>query len=141
MRCTGKEQLTCNEEKMGCEGCYYNDEFKVGEYARTDNGLIIKVDFIDYNDLCVGSKGVTYNFEDIEEMNNFIKTVKHRSNIIDLVKVGDYVNGKKIIKTYLEGARHYIKYEYYDGTRIYNEDIKNIVTKEQFSSVEYRLEK
>lgn len=23
MRCTGKEQLTCNEEKMGCEGCFY----------------------------------------------------------------------------------------------------------------------
>lgn len=26
MRCTGKEQLTCNEEKMGCEGCFYAKE-------------------------------------------------------------------------------------------------------------------
>jgi len=23
MRCTGKEQLTCREEKMGGEGCFY----------------------------------------------------------------------------------------------------------------------
>ncbi len=26
MFCTGKEQLTCNSEKLGCEGCYYNDD-------------------------------------------------------------------------------------------------------------------
>ena len=41
MFCTGKEQLTCNSEKMGCEGCFYfndennKDEIKAGEYVRT----------------------------------------------------------------------------------------------------------
>lgn len=24
MKCTSKEQDTCNVEKMGCEGCFYN---------------------------------------------------------------------------------------------------------------------
>lgn len=25
MKCTSKEQETCNVEKMGCQGCYYYD--------------------------------------------------------------------------------------------------------------------
>lgn len=25
MKCTDKERETCNVEKMGCEGCYYNE--------------------------------------------------------------------------------------------------------------------
>ena len=25
MKCTDKEQDTCRVEKMGCEGCYYDD--------------------------------------------------------------------------------------------------------------------
>jgi hypothetical protein len=28
MKCTGKEQDTCRVEKMGCDGCYY-DESKI----------------------------------------------------------------------------------------------------------------
>lgn len=27
-QCTEKEQLYCNEEKRGCDGCYYNKERK-----------------------------------------------------------------------------------------------------------------
>lgn len=26
MKCTSKEQETCNKEKLGCEGCYYNEK-------------------------------------------------------------------------------------------------------------------
>lgn len=26
MKCTDKERQTCNVEKMGCEGCYYNED-------------------------------------------------------------------------------------------------------------------
>ncbi len=26
MQCTSKERETCNVEKMGCKGCYYNDK-------------------------------------------------------------------------------------------------------------------
>ena len=27
MFCTEKERKTCNVEKMGCEGCYYNENY------------------------------------------------------------------------------------------------------------------
>ena len=40
MKCTDKERETCNIEKMGCEGCYYNEdndrdieEFKILFYS------------------------------------------------------------------------------------------------------------
>lgn len=26
MKCTDKERETCNVEKMGCDGCYYNEK-------------------------------------------------------------------------------------------------------------------
>lgn len=28
MKCTDKEQATCNVEKMGCDGCYYKEDLK-----------------------------------------------------------------------------------------------------------------
>lgn len=29
MKCTGKEQLSCNVEKMGCRGCAFDDTEKI----------------------------------------------------------------------------------------------------------------
>ena len=65
-------------------------------------------------------------------------------NPIDLIEVGDYVNGYKVEAVYLKGYRKYIKlsnaYESGKGVRTYNEDIKLVVTKEQFNSVKYEVE-
>ena len=71
--------------------------------------------------------------------------IKASFNIIDILEVGDYVNGELVVaihKNYvcdeiklgiaLETACNY--------TAILNEDIKSIVTKEQFESMEYSLE-
>ena len=68
-----------------------------------------------------------------------IKEWKHSKNIIDLIKVGDYVNGHLVyridnnITIWLE-----TKTNTYCG--IYEKDIKSIVTKEMMASVEYRVE-
>lgn len=69
---------------------------------------------------------------------------KKSENIIDILEEGDYVNGELVVaihKNYvcdeiklgiaLETACNY--------TATLNEDIKSIVTKEMFSSMEYRL--
>ena len=37
MKCTDKERQTCNVEKMGCEGCYYNED--------NDRDIGVKIDF------------------------------------------------------------------------------------------------
>lgn len=69
--------------------------------------------------------------------------VKFSYNIIDLISVGDYVNRHLVKAVYLSGVTKYIKldnaYENGDGVRTYAEDIKSIVTKEMYQSMEYRI--
>ena len=101
------------------------DEIKVGEYIRTKSGTIIKVT----KTKIVGK----YYYLDIQENR---KIVKHSSNIIDLIEPGDYVNGKYVqeVKQYKDGKSILAFIGIID-----NEDIKSIVTKEQFKSVEYKV--
>ena len=72
---------------------------------------------------------------------NVIKKCKTSYNIIDILEVGDYVNGYPI----------YEIVEYEDDTRAIviandnksiiweKQDIKSVVTKEQFKNMEYRI--
>lgn len=104
-------------------------EIKVNDYVRTDNGYIVKIDEEKKNLQML-------KFLDVEYGN----IVKHSNNIIDLIEVGDYVNGKEIIKIDKQENSICYGYRYKDEARIwsiYNEDIKSVLTKEQFSSLEY----
>ena len=121
----------------------FNKDEKPGLYGRTNKGKIIRFAWLqDENgqtmERCVVkfvNGGVIKYWLDKDE-----KIVKYSKNIIGLIEEGDFVNGKKIISAYLDGATQYIKYEFYDGTRIYNEDIKSIVTKELYKQIEYIVE-
>lgn len=119
-------------------------KIKVGEYVRFEDGKIERVnyqlkEFIDEHI----SKSENNRVE-------FLGKIKHSKNIINLVEVGDYVNGKKI-EYILEPS---IKIEYVaekilifetdfpieKGLRCYHDcDIKSIVTHEQFKSIEYKV--
>lgn len=57
-------------------------------------------------------------------------------NIIDLIEVGDYVNGYKV-KQDEEGKLYYHKIVGYD--LLEKCEIKSIVTKEQFESMSYKV--
>ena len=103
----------------------------------------------------IAGKGTRYYGERLEDIIYCIETNEneehyrykrqaiktHSFNKIDLVEVGDYVNGHKVTAVYLDGATKYIKldnaYENGEGTRTYEEDIKTLVTKEQYKSIEY----
>ena len=128
------------------------EEIKVGEYIRSDNGIILKYEYLKKheNEILLGQKGKSWSFEDEEEFEDFIqqRIVKHSPNIIDLIEEGDYVNEKKInaiIDGFLKSdgvAERVLCFEtdfpIEKGLRCYhNCDIKSIVTKEQFKSVEY----
>ena len=70
--------------------------------------------------------------------------VNHSKNIIDLIEVDDYVNGKRVFATYNrinDNEEKVVLAENYDEWTddgiIANKDIKSIVTKEQYKSVEY----
>lgn len=103
---------------------------EVGEYVRTDKGKIVKIDKEKINLQML-------KFLDVE----YGQIVKRSKNIIDLIEVGDYVNGEQVVgkdnncillltdkgQTYL---RNIFESKY----------IKSIVTKEMFASAEYRVE-
>ena len=66
---------------------------------------------------------------------------------VDLIEVGDYVNGKKVKQIAMfEGFPNFPKLIFTDkkylipGETIENKDIKTIVTHEQFESIEYKVE-
>lgn len=107
------------------------DEYEVGEYYRTKNGEILKIVDLD-----------EYGFL-VDKF--YYQIVKHSKNIIDLVEVGDYVNGYKVIGVTLDPAPSgkcvdidcdKPSYESY----LFEEQIYSIVTKEQFASMEYKVE-
>lgn len=63
--------------------------------------------------------------------------IKSSPNIIDLIEVGDYVNG--VMVTEIKDGKPF-KEDYNDPYySYYFDDIYSIVTKEQFSQMEYRI--
>ena len=121
-----------------------NTEIQVNEFVRTIDGRIAKLIGI-YNN---GEKDEIYDFDVLDNRIQKKDLVKsHSFNIIDLIEIGDYVNGSFIIGAAKdcvddEGipiilAENYD--EWSDNGVIYNEDIKTIVTHEQFKAMEYKV--
>lgn len=108
-----------------------NAEIQVGEWIRTDWGKIDKVLQIENiratKEHLVHSTIDTYARESI---------TKHSFDIIDLIEEGDYVNGTRVD----DKTEGYIIFS--DGCgdiELFASDIKTIVTKEQFESMEYKV--
>ncbi len=127
---------------------------KVGDYVRTKDGYIYKIEdgekfYEDSVDVGIGVipdvDGIWvdkahFQYVDKKEI------VKTSPNIIDLIEVGDYVNGKKVLDVAIDYIFDYseeIKIVYFDIDKkdyIYSKvDIKSIVTKQQFESMEYKI--
>ena len=116
-------------------------EIKIGEYVRTKKGLIANV--IGYDD--------DNNFMlDIGQIITKIeaKNIKNGSNPIDLIKVGDYVNGYEVLEFDDEEVNLYLGIPIYDDALmdcisevrpLDTIEIKSIVTKEQFKNIEYKV--
>jgi len=108
----------------------------IGDYVRTEISSlnlqrigkikeIISEDFIHTD---IG----TYDKENI---------IKSSPNIIDLIEVGDYVNGSyiySVVEKNKNTGQPRVLFTEEDGV-LGNGDIKSIVTKEQFESMEYKV--
>ena len=64
---------------------------------------------------------------------------KFYDDIIDLIKPGDYVNGYEV--TYIDNDNKTLRVDGFSwGTNIIeNEDIKSVITREQFESMKYEV--
>ena len=127
-------------------------ELKENMYIRTKDGIIAKVDYID-NDTIFFDKELyrTYGDSiDFLEKDDLERIVKASYSIIDILKKGDYVNGSKVIDISIIGKdkEKWVWVEqmedndnkYGDDYVGYNnEQIKSIVTKEQFEQMAYKV--
>ena len=98
-------------------------------YVRTNKGQIFD---------CIESEqmGKPIYYPKKSKTNGYIdynEVYKKSNNIIDICEVGDYVNGHLVIKRHndlmLEDTFDLVQ----------DEDIKSIVTREQFERMEYKL--
>lgn len=110
---------------------------KVGDYIRTKNGIskitgthdIVTTDN-EYIITLISNDNGSCGEENV---------IKSSPNIIDLIEVGDYVNGVLINIKDNKGVYHRA-YNSADEVHITKfEDIKSVVTYEQFESMKYKV--
>ena len=117
------------------------DEIKINEYVRTNNKGIKRIDRID-NNKTVNKYLYFTGIEDFEGKEyGIIKTteiVKHSKQLIDLIEVGDFVNGYQVYleegKLAYELSEHMPPYEF-----IKNIKIKTVLTHQQFEANCYKV--
>lgn len=106
-------------------------DIKIGDYIRTKDGYIGKIvkRYLNGIDMAIDYRS-SQNLNDI---------TKNSPNIIDLIEIGDYVNGKLIHHILGKTKNGETMILYGNGKHIDNKHIKSIVTKEMMKSVEYRV--
>ena len=116
---------------------------KVGDYVRFKTlsreikiGKVIDIIAPDKNSM---KKHCVYDLDNNEAtVDDYV--IKSSPNIIDLIEVGDYVNKSRVVAIDDDGFIEIeIGYDLEQGELLPQEDIKSIVTKEQFESMEYKI--
>lgn len=107
-------------------------EIEVGDYVRTNKGNITKMSSEEFIKIMLENKSI------------FGKALKHSKNIIELVEVGDYVNGYRVDEIESWGilvhkARGINRSGFSIPIAQYENDIKSIVTHEQFANIKYKV--
>lgn len=126
-------------------------KLEVGQFVRLKSGYICKI--ININDFREPNMkyGVEANYlKDVMFIGDD-DVVKASYNIIDILEVGDYVNGSKVIDISIIGKdkEKWVWVEQMEDTDnkygddyvgYNNEQIKSIVTKEQMEQMAYKVE-
>ena len=122
-------------------------KLEVGQFARLKSGYICKI--ININDFREPNMkyGVEANYlKDVMFIGDD-DVVKTSYNIIDILEVGDYVDGQKIVDIgcLTNGPRKGTKVINYYITPnavsyLENEDIKSVITHEQMEQMAYKVE-
>ena len=120
-------------------------KLEVGMYVRTDKGNICKI--IDYHNDITDYFYACYETDLKESLSkNYLieeNILKASHNIIDLIEVGDYVNGKKVIRKWEEPFGEFVGQIFIqlegEETIPTMRKIETIVTKEQFESISYKI--
>lgn len=133
------------------------EDIKVGELVRTKKGYIEKIKTVNHygivikhnNDNDDFSEDINYYAESGLEINK-MDIKKHSFNLIDLIEVGDYVNGKRVSalkgEVNLSDVNDEDDFCYTDFSDEYGEwygigedEVQSILTHEQFEANAYKV--
>lgn len=111
---------------------------EVNDYVRTNKENIGKV-----VEIRLGLNKDTELYQTIYILDNGLWTildyiVKHSKQLIDLIEVGDYVNGKEVIEIKKINEKIYLMTDYCPQNYI-KTDIKTILTKESYMANCYKV--
>ncbi len=133
-RCISKkEYLKRNNSDVGY-ALYVQNNIKKDDYAKLNTGEIVKVTGIRENQ--VNKKAIYFGAYD-DDWCDSAAVENFSENIIDLIEVGDYVNGKyvKEINQYKDGKSIIALIGIID-----EKNIKTILTHEQYNANCYKIE-
>ena len=110
------------------------DKIEVGEYVRTDYGEIHKVVHVLEDD----GDWNYYRYEN--NMGDFQMSItKHSKQLVDLIYVGDFVNGFPILEPIYNGNTMYGIDEGYENFKKSFGEIKTILTGESYMANCYKV--
>ena len=119
-------------------------EIEVGEYVRINNDFrLIALGIGEVIRINQDTIYVKMNFE-LPFAFKIENIAKHSKNLIDLIEVGDYVNGHKIIMDLKQSRKHYDTIDCFVTAKGYTfeeNEIETILTKEQYKSNCYTVER
>ena len=125
------------------------DKLEPNMYVRTKHYGIFKILNVEKVGETIFLKKAQGIDVEVANKNNPIEDeiIKIDANIMKLILVGDYINGSRVIKVVevenypdllnVKIEKSDFRYDIHET--IFEKDIKSIVTKQQFSSMEYRL--
>ena len=105
-------------------------DIEVNEYVRTKKGAVGKLIEID--------KKATAYYLDCLKCVSLKNIVKHSKQLIDLIEIGDYVNGHLVEEVRISCFDSSIFVHEYT-MELHENDIKTILTKEQFEANCYKV--
>lgn len=136
-----------------------NDGIEVGEYVRTKEGFIYRIEngeefYADSVDLGIGILPDVDGIWIDREYSDYIDKrdiFKHSKQLIDLIEVGDFVNGYRVLaiedsskriliyKNEREKYERWIYIQEYNGRIHTQDDIVEILTKESYMANCYKV--
>ncbi len=120
-------------------------DIEVGEYVRTKRGISKVLEVKTVKNKMYGRHDVAYLIDKCPRMYiTETEFIKHSKNIMDLIEVGDFVNGNIVTDKYLFAGEMPVVETSGNETNakcLCKKDIQSILTKEQYSQNCYTVER
>lgn len=134
-RCISRKEYLKRDDSNVGYALHVQNNIKKDDYARFNTGEIVKVTGIRENQ--VNKKAIYFGAYD-EDWCDSAAVENFSENIIDLIEVGDYVNGEKVIEVHPDLGYVFVDKETELGTKTFCDyQIETILTHEQMEENQY----